>query len=322
MGDIKGNGNGNIRIGVSPRGDFTINGEYSIEEGEFLFKLEDLFKKEFDIKQGSKISWSGNPYEATVDINAVYPVKTTLAGLRLLTDSTSVYNTRVKVECVVGLRNDLFNPDINFSIDFANVAEDIKRIIYASLDTTDQSAMSEQMVSLLVLGSFSYSSGGPSIGNTGFKLLSKQLSDWLSKISKDVDIGINYQPGTTLTEDELEVALRTQLFNDRLSIDGNFGVRGTTRSDENASDILGDINIEYKITEDGQFRVKAFNRTNDISFLEDNAPYTQGVGFFYRKEFEKFGDLFKPSKKEKKRSQRKNNKGNPEMDNSAARKEE
>jgi hypothetical protein len=322
MGDIKGKGNGNIRMGVSPRGDFTINGDYIIEQGKFLFTLEDILKKEFDIKQGSKISWSGNPYEATVDINAMYPVKTTLAGLRLLTDSTSVYNTRVNVECVVGLRNDLFNPDIKFSIDFANVAEDIKRIIYASLDTTDQSAMSEQMVSLLVLGSFSYSTGGPSIGNTGFKLLSNQLSDWLSKISKDIDIGVNYQPGTSLTEDELEVALRTQLFNDRLSIDGNFGVRGTTRSDENASDILGDINIEYKITEDGHFRVRAFNRTNDISFLEDNAPYTQGVGIFYRKEFEKFFDLFKFSKKEKKISQRKNDKGISETNNSAARKEE
>ena len=322
MGDIKGSGNGQMRLGVTPRGDFTINGDYIIEEGKFLFTLEDLFKKEFDIKSGSKISWTGNPYEAIADIDAVYPVKTTLAGLQLQTDSTSVYNTRVNVECIVGLRNDLFNPDVRFSIDFENVAEDIKQIIFASLDTTDQSAMSQQMVSLLVLGSFSYSASSPSIGAAGFKLLSNQLSDWLSKISKDIDIGVSYQPGTSLTEDELELALRTQLFNDRLIIDGNFGVRGTTSKDENASDVLGDVNIEYKITEDGQFRVKAFNRTNDISFLEDNAPYTQGVGFFYRKEFEKFGDLFKPSKSEKKKRKKKKDKGNPDTDDPAARKEE
>jgi hypothetical protein len=51
--------------------------------------------------------------------------------------------------------------------------------------------------------------------------------------------------------------------------------------------------------------VKAFNRTNDISFLEDNAPYTQGVGVFYRKEFEKFGDLFKRGKDRKKKKSNK-----------------
>jgi hypothetical protein len=180
------------------------------------------------------------------------------------------------------------------------VADDIKQIIYAALDTTDQSAMSQQMLSLLVLGNFSYSSNTPNMGVTGFKLLSKQLSDWLSKISKDFDIGINYQPGTKLTRDELEVALRTQLFNARLSIDRNYGVRATNDV-ENASNVVCDINIEYKIVEDGRFRIRAFNRTNDISLLEDNAPYTQGVGVFYRKEFEKFGDLFKPDKKRKKR---------------------
>ncbi len=321
MGDITGNGNGKIRLGVNPRGDFTINGDYVIEEGKFFFSLENLIGREFDIKSGSKISWAGNPYDANADITAVYPVKTTLTGLRLQTDSTSVYNTRVNVECIVNLRNDLFNPDINFSIDFENVAEDIKQIIFASLDTTDQSAMSQQMVSLMVLGSFSYAASRPNIGTTGFKLLSNQLSDWLSKISKDIDIGVNYQPGTSLTEDELEVALRTQLFNDRLSIDGNFGVRGTNKKSENASDVLGDINIEYKITEDGHFRVRAFNRTNDISFLEDNAPYTQGVGVFYRKEFEKFGDLFKWNKRDKKEKKAKKS-GTTNPNKSAIREDE
>lgn len=306
MGNIQGTGSGDISLGINPRGDFSINGDYEISEGEFFFNLENLIGREFNIQEGSTISWTGNPYEATVNITATYDVKTTLAGLALQTDSTSVYNTRVQVECIIHLRNALFNPDISFSIDFSNVADDTKQIIYAALDTTDQSAMSQQILSLLVLGSFSYTTGNPSIGATGFKLLSNQLSDWLNKISKDFDIGINYQPGTQLTEEELEVALRTQLFNDRLSIDGNFGVRGSSRA-QNTSSVVGDINVEYKITDDGRFRIKAFNRTNEISFLEDNAPYTQGVGVFYRKEFETFGDLFKKEKKEKKDDSRKRN---------------
>jgi len=297
MGYIEGTGTGNLRLGINPRGDFTINGDYSIREGDFFFTIEKLIGRDFKIREGSTIKWAGNPYEATVDIRAVYKIKTTLAGLRLQTDSTSV-NTRVPVECNIFLQNDLFNPDIRFSIDFPNAEEDVKQVIYASLDTTDQSAMSQQMLSLLVLGSFSYTSSSPGIEATGFKLLSKQLSNWLSKISKDVDIGINYKPGSELSEEEIEVALQTQLFNDRLSIDGNFGVRGTS-TEQNTSNVIGDILVEYKINDDGRFRVKAFNRTNDVTFLQDNAPYTQGVGVFYKKEFEKVGDLMKKEKEKK-----------------------
>jgi len=303
MGNIKGSGNGDIRLGINPRGDFTINGDYIISEGEFYFTIENLIGRDFRILNGSKISWTGSPYDASVDIRGVFPVRTTLTGLQLQTDSSSVYNTKIQVNCYISLKNALFNPDIQFAIDFPNVADDVKQIIYASLDTTDQSVMSQQILSLLVLKSFSYTTNNPDIGVTGFKLLSNQLSGWLSRISQDFDIGINYQPGTKLTQDELEVALRTQLFDDRLSIDGNFGVKGTTR-EQNTSNVVGDIDVEYKITEDGRFRVRAFNRTNDISFLEDNAPYTQGVGIFYRKEFENFKDLFKRSKDRKKKTKR------------------
>jgi hypothetical protein len=307
MGDISGKGTGNIGLAVNPVGDFTINGDYSISSGKFNFNFEKLVKRTFDIREGSKITWEGDPYDANVNITATYNAEPSLAGLKLQTDSTAIRNKRINVDCNIHLKNSLFNPDITFSIDLTNVDNDTREIIFAALDTTNQSEMSQQILSLILIGSFSYASAGPNIGATGFKLLSNQIGNWLSRISKDFDIGINYQPGTELTEDELEVALRTQLFNDRLLIDGNFGVRGTSES-QNTSNVVGDINVEYQITEDGRFRIKAFNRTNDISFLEDNAPYTQGVGIFYRKEFETFRDLFKRNKdKKKKKSENKPN---------------
>ncbi len=297
LGSIKGVGNGDMGLSINKIGDFSIFGDYIISNGNFFFSFENIIGRNFDIREGSRIRWSGDPYDATVDITAVHTVKTNLTGLQLQTDSAALYNTKIPVECIIILTNELFNPDIRFSMDFTNVPDDTKEVIFAALDTTDQSAMSQQIISLLLIGNFSYTANTPNFGATSFKLLSNQLSGWLSKISKDFDIGISYQPGTQLTEDELEVALRTQLFNDRLSIDGNFGVRGTTSS-QNASSVVGDINLELKITQDGRFRVKAFNRTNNLNLLENNAPYTQGVGLFLRKEFETFGDIFR-RKKEK-----------------------
>jgi TamB, inner membrane protein subunit of TAM complex len=71
-----------------------------------------------------------------------------------------------------------------------------------------------------------------------------------------------------------------------------------------ASNIVGDVNVEIKLTEDGRFRVKAFNRSNynsvyDVSSYDDIAPYTQGVGVFYRKDFNSFGELFRKKNKKK-----------------------
>lgn len=59
-------------------------------------------------------------------------------------------------------------------------------------------------------------------------------------------------------------------------------------SSQNTSNVIGDVNLEYKITDDGRFRIKAFNRTNNLPIIENNAPYTQGIGIFYRREFDHF----------------------------------
>ena len=60
------------------------------------------------------------------------------------------------------------------------------------------------------------------------------------------------------------------------------------------------MNVEYKLTPDGKFRVKAFNKSNHDDLLKEiSSPYSQGLGLSYRKEFNTFADLFKRKKKQK-----------------------
>jgi heme/copper-type cytochrome/quinol oxidase subunit 4 len=171
-----------VGIGVSKRGDFTIFGDYIISKGEFVFTFEELFSRKFDILKGSKIGWRGDPYDGTIDLQATHKVRTSLNGLQFQMDSTSLFNTKVDVLCVINLQNDLFNPDIRFSIDFLNVPETTKEVIYASLDTTDQSAMSQQILSLLILNSFSYTDYAPGLTSNSFNLLSNQINNLLSRL--------------------------------------------------------------------------------------------------------------------------------------------
>jgi len=97
------------------------------------------------------------------------------------------------------------------------------------------------------------------------------------------------------------VAVSTQLLNDRLLIDGTFGMSyENPSSQQQASTIVGDINIEYVLTKNRRWRLKAFNRTNTTdNIIYNNAPYTQGVGISWQRGFNKIGDMFKKDKKKK-----------------------
>jgi hypothetical protein len=148
----------------------------------------------------------------------------------------------------------------------------------------------------------STSIGTATVGVTTTEMLSNQVSNWLSQISRDVDIGIAYRPGSTElpNSQEVELALSTQILNDRVTINGNFDYGGSQSMAGPTSgnrQISGAFDVETRITE--KIRFKVFNRSND-NFYFDNGngiQYTQGIGLFYRQDFNKFKDLFRKKQK-------------------------
>jgi hypothetical protein len=156
------------------------------------------------------------------------------------------------------------------------------------------------MLSLLVLGQFytpefmrgTFEANTSNvIGNTASDLLTNQLSNWFSQISRDVDIGINYRRGDQLSNDEIEFALSTQIFNDRVIINGNIGNNANPNS-LNSSELVGDFDIIVKLTPNGKLQLKAYSRSNN-NLIYETAPYTQGVGVTYKEEFNTFTELWR-----------------------------
>ncbi|NOR86007.1 MAG: hypothetical protein GQ527_00215 [Bacteroidales bacterium] len=309
LGLIEANGSGDLNMNLSRTGNFRMSGDYRVSKGLFFFKIRNLLNRKFTLNEGGTISWTGDPYNGILGMNAKYELKTSLNSLGL--DQDSSYRNRVPVDCLIGLSGPIMNPNIKFRFEFPNATEDVKQYVFSKIDTTNPSEMSQQMLSLLVLNSFSFNSskaGGNvarSVGGSSMQIVANQLSNWLSQISKDVDIGINYRPGGDLTNEEVEVALSTQLFDERVTVDGNFGYQNIQNNPStNTSSIVGDINVEVKITKDGRLRLKAFNRTNTVDLMDNTSPYTQGVGIFYRKEFNSLKELFR-SKKHREKQQKK-----------------
>ncbi len=303
---IKATGAGNIKLEITTLGDFNMYGEYLIEKGDYLFTVKNIFTKHFDIVKGGTIKWNGDPFNATIDISPVYKLRTSLYDLYTKSNPNiqdpDTSKKRVPVECIINMTDNLFNPTIAFDIDFPSLNDNSKQEYKAVV----KPEINNQFLSLLLMNKFispsQENTGGGNtnvLGSTTSELLSNQLSNWLSQISNDFDLGVNYRAGNEMNKDEVDVALSTQLFNERLIIDGVVGTgSGNTQS---SSSIVGDVNIEYKLANDGRFRVKAFNKSNEIDILTPNSPYTQGVGIFYRKEFDNLKGLFK-RKKQKKQS--------------------
>jgi len=300
VGDIiKAKGAGNIKLKISPTGDFKMYGDYIIENGDYLFTLQNIINKKFDIENGSTIKWSGVPYKADLNISAVYKAKASIKPF-FPSDSTAAYKKRYPVDLKLLMTDDLMTPDITFDLNLPTIDPTIRQQVLSYMNT--ETEMNRQVFALLILNSFvtpsQLSGGGPdavaAAGANAFELLSNQLSNMLSKISKDFDIGVKYRPGDAVSKDELGVAMSTQLFNDKLTIDGNLGVNN---NNQNTNSIVGDVNIDYKLTDDGKVRIKAFNRANDNNLNYTYGPYTQGVGIFYREEFDSFKELYERYKK-------------------------
>ncbi len=310
MGTIEARGSSNLALGVNSYGKFNLVGDYLVDNGLFHFKIGNLVSKRFSLVQGGRISWTGNPYSANVSIKGMYKVKTSLSSLGIVIDSTASYKNKVTVECFVVLTGELLNPNIKFEIALPDIDPDLQRAVFSELDTTNTAMMNQQMISLLVLGTFSFNNAANvSLQSSYYNVIANQLSSMLSQISENVDVGLNYKPGDEVSQQEFEVALSTQLFDDRLTIDGNFGMT-YDRSLQSASNIVGDVDIGYKLTPDGQWVLKVFNHSNVNSWYNPSnydqiSPYTQGVGIAFRKDFNNIKELFESRKKDK-RNKKKN----------------
>lgn len=294
---IKGKGTGDLNISLNQKGDFRVSGDYTIEEGEYLFTLGNFLNKRFDVESGGKISFPGNIDDAEIELKATYKnLRTSLS--ELLGDEH--YNERIPVEPQLNLSGKLFNPLVGFNINLPNADEQTKTYVRNAITTEEE--LSRQFLYLLVMNSFyadpaarsslgsgaSGSAGGSAMAVTTTEMLSNQLSNWLSQISNDFDIGFVYRPGKDVNSQEVQVALSTQLLNDKVTINGNFDVRG--ENDTYGNPITGDFDIEYRIAE--KIRFKVFNRYNN-PYTGKGVPYTQGFGLFYKQDFNKFSDLFK-----------------------------
>jgi len=311
VGDVmKGRGRGHINMEINNLSTFNMYGTIELVSGDYLFTLKNLLNKEFTVRPGGTISWFGDPFAGDLNLEAIYKVSASLYDL--IPDQIQQSGQRVPVDLIMKLTGRMMSPMISFDVALPTVDE-ITRSRVASVINTEQEK-NRQAFSLLVLRRFvtppnisvERGSGG-ALAENSTELLSSQISNWLGQISDDFNLGFNYRPGDDISSTEVALALSTQLFSERLSLSGNFGVRQGNETNQNPTNYIGDLRVEYKITQDGKIRLVVYNESNDFrTAATQQAPFTQGVGFLYREEFDswdqfvcEFRQIFVPSDRRK-----------------------
>jgi hypothetical protein len=187
------------------------------------------------------------------------------------------------------------SPAVKFDIQLPDADDEVQRMVKAAINTEDM--MSQQMVFLLLTGKFynpqvtqnSTSYSTQLAASFATATISSQLNYWLSQISNNVNLGVNYSEDSFDASNNRQITanISTNFFNNRLILNGNVGYRNQYGSE----DFIGDFDLEYKLIESGRLRLKAYNKTNDR--LYSTALYTQGLGIMYREDFDTWRNLFK-----------------------------
>ncbi len=315
---IKAYGQGLIAMRVDTKGDFSMTGNYAIQKGDYTFTFQNVINKRFQIRPNSRITWTGDPYGALLDVTAAYTQYTSLSPL-LPTGSRGADQTRrYPVDLVIKINGDLGAPAITYNVDVKDYpsTSDFRQAVTAfqsRLQSNDQE-LTRQVSSILLFNQllpegtslFDQGQVNAGVANSVSELVSNQISRLASSLNDNLDIGLSFGgfTGNTLTQNEnllnnLQLRFSYRLLNDRLRIsrDGGFTYG---QNQYNTASLLGEWTLEYWLTSDGRLRAKVYNRNqqsilNQINITSATISTGGGLSLLYTRSFNKLFSTKRPT---------------------------
>lgn len=306
------NGSGTLRATYYNKGSFNMYGTYRVNRGTYGITIQNIIKKNFLFNDGGTITFQGNPYDAALNLQAIYTVNgVSLSDLNI---GNSFSNNTIRVNCLMNITGQPAKPIIDFDIDMPTVSSDEKQMIRSVLNSENE--MNQQVLYLLGIGRFypqevnnasaqserQQSQTSLAMQSLLSGTLSSQINSVLSQVikSNNWNFGANISTGDEgWNNAEYEGLLSGRLLNNRLLINGQFGYRDNANT-ANTS-FIGDFDIRYLLFPNGNIAIKMYNQTNDRYFTKSSLN-TQGIGLIMKKDFTNIKDLFGIGKKKQRHS--------------------
>ena len=322
-------GEAQLNGGIDPSGKTNLTGTYTVEQGSYNLAYATV-KRTFNFKKGSTITWTGDPTSANIDLTAIYVanvppidlVENQLGG----NDNTTQYKQKLPFNVDLKLKGELLKPVITFDIVLPDssytVGQEVVTTVNSRLDQVrqDPNEMNKQVLGVLVLGHFIgdnplQSQGGSSGINGAIRnSVSSLLSDQLNRLAGNLIAGVNlnfgltsgedYSSGTATNRTDLNVGLSKNFLSDRLTVTvgNNFNLEGAQQG-EKTSNIAGNVSVNYKLSKDGRYMLRAYRR-DEFIVIEGQVIET-GVGFSLTVDYNKFSQIFARKSKEEKEMEKK-----------------
>ena len=318
LGDeITATGSGPMSIKLDEYNELSIEGTYRVKEGEYNFAMGPI-KKNFYIEEGGTVQWTGNPYDANLNLRTYYLVNANIS--EVVNDFIESDRTGVKdvIYCYLELKESLEKPLITFDLAAPKAPESGKATINRIKGDKDE--LNRQFFSLLLFRKFQPIRGqNTTANNAALEIVSNQINSILDQVSQDYKLSVKLDSDQFTQESSYEFGVSKGFLEDRLVVTGSFGVNQVRAGQEDgaASNFIGDVNLEYKLNTSGTFRVNIFNESNQYNVIQNKnlGLFTQGVGLHYQESFRniedfklvQFGlDVFRPVDRRRFLGQRKN----------------
>jgi hypothetical protein len=317
-------GRSNLVFGMDKSGKTDLTGSYEVESGAYNLSL-DVLKRKFAIQRGSSITWTGDPTTATLDLTANYTANTPsidlIANEVASRPANDVVKFKQKLPFLVTLKMEgqLLKPKITFDITLPSNVLSLWPDVDAKLQQirTEESELDKQVFALLLLNRFvgedplqSKAGGGSTLGNMAFQSASQILTNQLDNLAASLIKGVNihfdlnnqqdFSTGTEQDYTELNVSVSKTLFNDRITVNvgSDFDVQGNNNPGQNASNFAGDVAVDYKLSKDGRYMVRAYRKNQYEAVVEGQVVET-GVSFILTFDYNRLRELFGRTKEEK-----------------------
>lgn len=288
---IRAYGSGPLRLTYNSEDELELFGTYTLERGDYNFTLQEVIVRDFKIREGSKITFTGDPLNATLDLTAAYRVNASLTDLdKSFSYDYDLNRNNVPVEALLKVSGPMQSPEIDFDIDLPTLNQDVVRKVRSIVSTSDM--MNMQMVYLLALNRFytpdymNSDANNNEMASLASATVSTQLTNILGQLSDNWSFAPSFRTDKgDFSDMEVDLALSSNLLNNRLLFNGNLGYRDKATS---STTFVGDFDIEYLLNKSGSLRLKAYNHYNDQNYYLRSALTTQGIGIVYKRDFNHF----------------------------------
>lgn len=313
LGDvIRGRGTGTLRMLYDENGQFFLYGNYTVNEGDYVFSLPgiNVLTRKIALDKGGTIAWDGDPFNAMLNMTGSFEKKISPAALMYSVSSSSNKNyAATRIVSQLFMKGNLFSPEITFDIQAPDLqssggasASEVNSVIQRI--RTDKDETMRQAVALLLFGNFippsfaantgsSILSGSGVAGNSLSSIASTVVNDIFSKLGIPTRIQVNIDDVRSSTGTNTKVFISSEWFlTERLRLDLNYDPTVAMLVSNVALPL--NFNLEY-MTRNENWRIKAFSRSNNLLLQQNSSTITNGVsgntlggGVVYRREFNTF----------------------------------